>query len=489
MSMRNQLKKATGSTGKLIIALTFICFHSNAQQHLSKVAVQMVDSIVAQYNSHISPGGIIATIASGRVIYSKAFGMANLPHQVPVTSETLFNIGSAAKQFTGFAFTLLANQKKLSLEDNIRKYLPGLPECMQNVTLRHLLTHSSGLRDGYTMLALSGRIPNQNLLKRSDILNVYRRQQHLEFEPGSKFQYNSTTYVLLAQILEKITGQPFPTWMNQHVFEPMQMKNTFIESQPEQVIAGAADSYTLSGETGYTTSFGNRAFYGAGDIYSSVKDLARWCHNFSTSEIGGEMAQTTLRAPYVLSTSQNTSYGLGIFVDKYKGLKRVHHSGSHAGFKASVIYFPEIDQGLITLSNCHPLPSYELADAFFEPYFLAQNDNGKTIKKNDSPAKIETKWRPETSKRRNYVGEYYSQEADLHLSVTSNGQDLVLRRPWQESMSIKPKQGLFYGDFPFSKVEFVENKNGRIKGFLLTTGQTSNIWFERLGKSLSSYEP
>lgn len=152
MSMENWLNKTKSFTGKLIVILSCICTHSNAQQHLSvlKDATQMVDSIAALYNTHTGPGGIVATISSGQVIYSKAFGMANLPHQVAVTNETLFNIGSAAKQFTGFAFALLVSQDKLSLDDAVRKYMPEFPESMQKVTLRHLLTHSSGLRDDYT---------------------------------------------------------------------------------------------------------------------------------------------------------------------------------------------------------------------------------------------------------------------------------------------------------------------------------------------------
>jgi len=194
--------------------------------------------------------------------------MADLAHQIPITPETRFNIGSASKQFLGFAFALLAEQGALSLEDPVREHLPDWPKFSETVTLRHLLTHTSGYREAYGTLYLAGRVPGQDYLPREEALDVVRRQPKLEFSPGSTFQYNSTAFVILADVLEQVTGEAPAKWMEENVFRPLGMKQTSIEREVGQVIPKAADSYTDAEHGGYIQEASNRSiFWGRRGLY------------------------------------------------------------------------------------------------------------------------------------------------------------------------------------------------------------------------------
>lgn len=425
-----------------------------------------------------APGGVIALIGKGNVIYHRTFGLANVPHQVAVSASTLFNIGSISKQFTGLAFALLAQRKALSLDDSVLEFMPQLPDCFRAVTIRHLLSHTSGLRDAYNMLALAGRIPNKNILHRDDVLNVFARQQELEHPPGSRWEYNSTTYVLLAQILEKVTRQAFPIWIRENIFKPIGMDSTLIETEAEEVIKGAADSYLVTNGNNLVTSFGNRAFYGAGDIYTSIADMAKWGHFWSSHNQDMVVAKNLVQQPYLLTSGENTSYGMGLFVDTYKGLKRIHHGGSHAGYKASFIYFPEIDQGLVVLSNCYPLPSYDLVDAFFDDHFQQDRDEAKATNEVIDAVK-EAEWKSDTTLLQRYTGDYFSEEAAVSFKLFVKNGKLVAKDRWgNETKLTRVDEDIFNGEFPFSKIDFIRSGDNKIDGFYLTVNQTSNIWFE-----------
>lgn len=306
---------------------------------------------MSEYDRTDAPGAVLGVIQNGELVFAKGYGMANLTHEVPITPETRFNIGSVSKQFTAFALALLAKQGKVSLDDPVSKYLPELPDFEEEVTLRHLLTHTSGYRETYGMAALAGRVPDEDRLRREGALEVVRRQPELEFSPGSKFQYNSSAYVLLSEIIERVTGEPFPEWMQENVFFPLGMENTMIEAELEQVILGAADSYQKTEEGNYRTAFSNRVYYGTADVYTTVGDLAKWLRNFQTAELGGKDVQERMRERFVLTSGDTTDYALGLDIDEYRGLRRVSHTGVHAAFTSVIVYYPELDAGVVVMRN------------------------------------------------------------------------------------------------------------------------------------------
>lgn len=310
-----------------------------------------VDALMTRWDREDSPGAVVGVVRDGEVVFVKGYGMANLPHAVPNTSETLFNIGSISKQFTAFALALLEARGELSLDDPVRAHLPELPEFDDVVTLRHVLTHTSGYRETYAMGMLAGMPPGQSRYPREGALDVVRRQTELEFPAGSQWQYNSSAYVLLAMVIERVTGEPFPQWMDENVFNPIGMGRTVVEPDVEAVIPGAADSYTDAEGGGYLTEFGNRAYWGAADIYVTVADLAQWLDNLDTGEVGGRAVQQRMRERFVLTSGDTLDYALGVGVEQHRGLERLQHGGSQAGYRAFLSFYPELDAGVVVMSN------------------------------------------------------------------------------------------------------------------------------------------
>lgn len=325
-----------------------------------------VDSLLAEYDREDSPGAVVGVIRGGEIVFAKGYGMADLTHGIPITAETKFNLGSGAKQFMAFAFALLERRGELSLDDPVSQHLADWPEFEQTVTLRHLLSHTSGYREAYGTLRLAGRITGRDFLAREEALEVVRRQPALEFPAGSEWKYNSTAWVILAEIAERVTGQPPAEWMEANVFAPLGMEHTSIESRVGQVIPGAAYSYSGDREDGYRMQWSNRAIFGAAEVYTTVGDVARWFRNFHTAEVGGATVQEKMRERFVLTTGDTTDYALGLSVDEHRGLRRIEHGGSHAGFRAQLSYYPEPDAGVVVMSNYGGMNSGRLANRIAE---------------------------------------------------------------------------------------------------------------------------
>lgn len=326
-----------------------------------------VDTFMARHVGENGPGAVVGVVEDGEIVFAGAWGLANLVHGVPITTETRFNIGSVSKQFTAFALALLASRGELSLDDPVRKHLPEIPEFEHEVTLRHLLTHTSGYRETYGMAILAGRSPRDaHRFSREEALEVVQRQPELEFEPGTVHRYNSSAYVLLAEVLQRVTGEPFPQWMERNVFEPLGMDRTVIQRDVEQVIRGAADSYADARGGGYRTAFSNRVYWGAGDIYTTVGDLAEWLRNLGSWELGGAEIRDQMLKRFVLASGDTIDYALGVTVTEERGVRRIRHGGNDAGFSAWLAYYPELDAGIVAMSNDAGLGAGEIVSGIEE---------------------------------------------------------------------------------------------------------------------------
>lgn len=332
---------------------------------------EQVDALLADYARRDSPGAVVGVLADGEIVFAKGYGMADLTHGIPITPDTRFNTGSVAKQMTAFALALLESQGRLSIDDPVQKYLPELPDFGETVTLRHLLTHTSGYRETYGMAALAGREPGEDRFPPGDALQVVQRQPELEFSPGSRWQYNSSAYVLLALVVERVAEAPFAQWMEENVFEPLGMAHTVVERDVEQVIPGAAYSYSAAEGGGYRTEFSNRVYFGAADVYTTVGDMAKWLANFHSAQLGGPSVQARMRERFVLDSGDTTDYALGVFVDEHRGLRRIQHGGSHAGYRAAVSFYPELNAGVVFMSNFDQLGG-GVADRIAEVFFGSQ---------------------------------------------------------------------------------------------------------------------
>ena len=312
-----------------------------------------ISQLLAVYDRPDVPGAVVAIVRDGQVESAQAFGAANLTHDLPFTDETVTNIGSTSKQFTAFALALLASRGELSLDDDVRTHIPELPDFGQTVTIRNLLTHTTGYREFLNLLAMSGRrLDFGDYIDRSELIAIVQNQPALQNDPGAEWNYNNTGYGLAAEIVARVGGAPFPEWMEENVFEPLGMTSTVVKAVPGQVIENSAQGYLpVEGGAGWRESADLGASMGAGGIYTTVGDLARWMGNLETGAYGGPEIIEEMTTPYVLTTGDTTEYGLGLFIDELRGQRRINHGGADTAHRSHFHYFPDVDTGVIVLSN------------------------------------------------------------------------------------------------------------------------------------------
>jgi len=326
-----------------------------------------VDQLLAGYHGDDTPGGVVAVVEGGELVFAKGYGMANLEYGIPNSPTTVYHVASVSKQFTAFAIAMLADQGGLSLNDDIHKYIPELPDFDKVITLRHLLNHTSGLRDQWDLWVMSGGLMD-DVIRQEDLLRLVEGQRELNFDPGAEYLYCNTGYMLLAETVKRVTDEPFGAWMEAHVFEPLMMTSTQIYDDHERVVEGRAYSYRYA-EDGFNKAVLSYANAGATSLFTTVEDLAKWLHNFYTAEVGGRAVVAQMQERGVLTSGDTIDYALGVGIGKYRGLRVIQHGGADAGYRTMLSYYPEIDAGVVVFSNLGSFntgqAAREVADAFF----------------------------------------------------------------------------------------------------------------------------
>ena len=413
-----------------------------------------VDQLMAPYDGTDRPGAAVAVVRGGEVVFARAYGMADLAHGVPNTPETVFNVASVSKPFAGAAFALLAEQGRLSLDDDVRTYLPELPDFGATVTLRHLLTHTSGLREFSSVPGVLGRAPAEGGLDAAGVLALVQRQPALQFAPGSRSLYNNTGFVLLAMVAERVTGVPYPDWMAEHVFGPLGMDRTRVQRVEGEVVPDVADGYLPAETGGYRLDDGFGP-YGPTGVHSTVRDLARWMGAFRTGELGGVGVVRRMVDRPVLADGDTLIYGLGLsFHDDYAlGLDRVGHVGSAGGYRSAFDYYPALDAGVVVLANTGALDAGSVARATAAAFFAPD-------------ARLEPTARPDPiaadpvpvdeALLDAYAGSYWIDGAGLY-TITRDGDGLAMRTFYGAS---GPLVALDDSTFRFTPVHSVRFRRG-----------------------------
>lgn len=360
-----KLGKNIGAIGILILALGCGCVSGPRDQSTS--LHRSIDDLFAAWNKPDSPGCALAVIKEGKVIYERGYGWANLEYGTPITPSTVFNIASASKQFTAMCVLMLAQQGKLSLDDDIRKHVPEVPDFGKVITIRHLLHHSSGLRDLEEMLAMAGWRMYGDVITREHLLDMVSHQKELNFNPGDEFLYCNMGYCLLAETVGRVSGQSFAAFADGNIFKPLGMTNTHVHDNYERLVRNRANSYEPAGDKSFKNVFDNGAAVGGGGIYSTVEDLVKWVSNFEDGRVGGSAVLKRMHEPGVLNNGERRSlYGCGLYVDDYKGVKMVAHGGVWAGYRSDIIRFPDRKVAVVLLANASTIDalqkSREVAD-------------------------------------------------------------------------------------------------------------------------------
>ncbi|MBC8068742.1 MAG: beta-lactamase family protein [Deltaproteobacteria bacterium] len=316
-----------------------------------------------------TPGCAVAVIQEREVVHAKGYGMADLQHGIPITPDTVFDIGSVSKQFTASAILLAAAEGRLSLDDDIRAHVPSLPQLGATpTTIRHLVHHTGGLRDFGTLLLLAGHHLDDTTTVR-DALELLARQRGRDFEPGTKYQYSNTGYFLLAQVVEHATKQPLRAYVDAKIFAPLGMTRTRIHDDLKEIIPGRAIGYARRG-VGWEIGMWRWAQTGNGAVLTTVLDLAKWDANFYAPKVGGQPFLDALHARGKLLDGTELAYAAGLIHGSYRGEPTVVHPGGGGGYVAQVERFPRLETTIAVLCNADgarpDLLAHRIADIVLE---------------------------------------------------------------------------------------------------------------------------
>jgi CubicO group peptidase (beta-lactamase class C family) len=318
-----------------------------------------VDKIFAAWDKPTSPGVALAVIRDGKIIYERGYGMAKLEDGIAITPDKVFDIGSVSKQFTAACVAMLVREGKVGLDEDIRTYIPEMPSYEIPVTVRHLLHHTSGLRDYNGLLALAGFREDADSPTVEEALDVIRRQKKLNYLPGEEFSYTNTGYFLLSQIVERVSGKSINAFAQERIFKPLGMTKTLFQDDHTQIIKDRATGYSR-GAKGFTISMSNWDETGDGNVYTTTRDLFLWDQAFYTNALGKDLMDMIHRTG-VLNSGQKIDYAFGLFVREYKGLKVVEHGGAWVGFRAMILRFPEQKFSVVILANLDAINPSQLA--------------------------------------------------------------------------------------------------------------------------------
>ena len=340
-----------------------------------------VDQIFGAAPRPGSPGCAVGAARDGRVLYTQGYGLANLEYDVPITAASIFESGSVAKQFTAAAIVLLAQDGKLSLDDDIRKYLPEVPDFGETIRIRHLLTHTSGLRDQWELLGIEGHGPGTQVHSPATTLDLVAHQKALNFPPGTEYSYSNTGYALAGVIVQRVSGQTLDAFTQARLFKPLGMTHTRWRDDFTAVVKGRTTAYSGTPERGFHTDMSFTNMIGNGGLLTTVGDLLLWNENFFNPKVGGQAFVDTMQTRMVLRNGRRITYALGLDVSTYDGVPEVSHSGATAGYRTFLARYPAQHVSVAVLCNvgsANPVAlGHGVADLLIEkPKVAAQNGIG-----------------------------------------------------------------------------------------------------------------
>ncbi|HEX9165606.1 MAG TPA: serine hydrolase domain-containing protein [Gemmatimonadales bacterium] len=313
-----------------------------------------IDSIFTAWNGTDRPGCALGVDRDGQALYRRGYGMADLQHDLAITPASIFHVASISKQFAAFTVALLAQDGRLSLDDEVRKYVPEVPDFGTPITIRHLIHHTSGLRDQWELLAMAGWRFSTDLITEQDVLRITARQKALNFAPGSEYAYSNTGYTLLGTIVKRVTGQSLQQVADARIFKPLGMTSTHFHDDHSMIVRGRTSAYEPRQGGGWRISIPTFDTYGATSLFTTVDDLLKWERNFDTKQVGGEALLAAAQQPTRLTTGMPLNYGYGLSMGSYRGTPAIGHGGADAGYRADVVRFPEHGLAVAVLCNGSP---------------------------------------------------------------------------------------------------------------------------------------
>lgn len=438
-------------------------------------AEAVLDWYVKQKVKEGSPGLALAVIRDGNMVFKRGWGLASLEYNVPITPATVFHVASVSKQFTAFSIALLVQEGKLSLDDDIRKYLPEMHDFGTKITIGHLLGHTSGLGNYLMLLPLTGERPG-DVVTQDDVTKLVRNQSELMFSPGEKFAYSNSGYVVLSEIVAKVSGKSFADFTRDEIFMPLGMTNSHFHTNSREIVRNFAYCYYLTGDGVYQHDILNYEVVGSTGLFTTAEDLAKWIASFQKPKPGWTAPQAMMQVTGHLNNGEDTGYGMGLFIEKYRGARFIQHGGADASYRSFVLWFPDLHLGVALVSNFASIDSREVALTAAEIYLDGKLSPVEPPQPEHELASV----RLSPAQLSKYVGKYEFYSGAVISDISRVGDHLEIRED---------------NDAPFALVFNGNNKFSAGKRFMAFQGldsgaalQFTNNWKERYQRITSTVE-
>ncbi len=439
-------------TGRQTILVLVLCWGSGV--NVLQAQTHRVDAIFREWDRSDSPGCALGVVQNGQLAYERGYGVANIHTGKPVTTETVFYLASVSKQFTAATMALLALDGRIDLDADVRNYVPELPDYGDRITIRHLIHHTSGLRDYLTLMELAGMALDEEH-SRDEVLDLISRQGAPNFTPGERHLYSNTGYFLIPIIVERVTGQSLRRFADERIFGPLGMALTHFHDDFQHQLPNRALSYRRTSDGLVELAFLEKFDQvGSGGVLSTVRDLARWDRNFYDPDVGGEPFLALLHRRGDLTDGDTLSYAFGLRIADYKGLRTVSHGGSMMGFKTHILRFPDQRFSVICLCNLEQIDPGDLAHRVADVYLAYTFD--RTLQ--------------------DFAGEYYASELGMTWSLQVREGDLFLEQP-DTTLALASAGGDAFTHPRGATLRFTRDAGGPVTGFSLDAGRVSGLQF------------
>lgn len=418
---------------------------ARAQSALPDAIARRVDAVFARYTPD-GPGCAVGVFENGHIAYAKGYGLANIEYAAPITPRTPFIMGSVSKQFTAAAIALLVEQGKLSLDDDVHKYVPELADYGKKITVGQLVHHTSGIRDFWALVDLAGMRYDDGYSV-GDVLALAARQRHLNFDPGAEYAYSNTGYVLLGVIVQRVSGQSLREFAAEHIFTPLGMASSHFQDDHNQPVRGRAAAYSPSRGphtlNGWRINIWNNDIVGQGGLMTTLEDLQKWDENFYSGRVGGPRFLALQLERGVLNDGTTLAYAFGLEIGAYRGVPMVEHTGSTGGYRTDITRFPSLHASVATMCNvsnadaaglAHRTADVVLATKF--PQAVPARATRAGAAQQAAPTIVLS-----DATLDSMAGRYRSEELDAIYELSRVGNHLVLHRPRAAADTLRAVDG------------------------------------------------
>jgi len=462
------------------------------QAYTHSEATDKVDALFESWDRVDSPGAALGIFQDGRIVYARGYGTANLEYNIPITPQSVFRVGSVSKQFTAMCIALLAEQGKLSLDDDIQKFLPEMHAYIPPVTIRHLIHHTSGIRDYLVLQALAGRSGGY-FYTSPEVIELLARQRELNFKPGDKYSYSNSGYFLLAEIVGRASGMKTREFAKKYIFDPLGMTSTYFHDDINEIVKNRASGYLPLAEGGFKIHMTQLDMIGDGGIYTTVDDFFKWDQNFYTNKLGNKTRALIdlITTPARLNDGTAIDYAFGLSISTYKGLKLISHGGSFVGYKAHYIQFPEQKFSVVILSNLGSFEPERIARRIADVYLADQfTESKEKVEREEglSPKTKPTLKTLSTAALAEFVGTYYSDELDATAILKMKDDKLSMKlgrhESFVEAISTDGFMGTYMNDDAYDlgtcRIDFIRDESKRVVGFVMQADEIRNLGFNKI---------